>query len=85
MLYAIVDHHVGRLKELLRPTKPWQPSDPDWVDRAALEASPAFEKLRRKQSALHRELMQTLDALRKMRNVEVPERRMKTGKAANAG
>ena len=70
-LYAIVDDHVGRLKEVLAAHEAMGiTGDPDWVDRAALEDSPAFEKLRRKQSALHRELMQTLDALRKMRNVE---------------
>ena len=69
-LYAIVDDHVGRLKEVLAAHETMGiTGDPDWVDRAALEGSPAFEKLRRKQSALHRELMQTLDALRKMRNV----------------
>src|SRR5271166_5196966 len=69
-LYSIVDDHVGRLKEVLAAHEAMGiTGDPDWVDRAALEGSPAFEKLRRKQSALHRELMQTLDALRKMRNV----------------
>ena len=69
-LYAIVDDHVGRLKEVLAAHEAMGNSgDPDWVDRAALEGSPAFERHRRKQSALHRELMQTLDALRKMRNV----------------
>jgi len=70
-LYAMVDDHVGRLKEVLAAHEAMGiTGDPDWVDRAALEGSPAFERHRRKQSALHRELMQTLDALRKMRNVE---------------
>src|SRR5208283_1755542 len=39
-------------------------------DRAALDCSPAFERHRRYQSARYRELMQTLETLRKMRKEE---------------
>ena len=39
-------------------------------DRAALDCSPAFERHRRYQSARHRELLRTLETLRKMRKEE---------------
>ena len=42
-------------------------------DRAALDLSPEFERLRRHQSALHRELTRTYDMLRKMRLDELAE------------
>jgi len=44
--------------------------DPDWADRAALDCSPAFERHRRYQSAKTRELLRTLDTLRKLRNAD---------------
>ncbi len=40
-------------------------------DRAALDCSPAFERHRRYQSARHRELIRTLETLRKMRKEEL--------------
>ena len=45
-------------------------ADPYWADRAALDCSLAFERHRRYQSAKTRELLRTLDTLRKMRNSE---------------
>ncbi|MGZ3415778.1 MAG: hypothetical protein ACXVAT_18315, partial [Isosphaeraceae bacterium] len=39
-------------------------------DRAALDCSPAFERHRRYLSARHRELLRTLETLRKMRKEE---------------
>ena len=39
-------------------------------DRGAMDCSPEFERHRRHQSARHRELMQTLEAFRKMRKEE---------------
>jgi hypothetical protein len=70
-LYEIVNQHVERLELLLALREAAaQTDDPDWADRAALECSPAFERHRRRQSALHRELMRTLDALRKARKEE---------------
>ena len=63
--------HVGRLKELLAGTRPSKRSGtPTWADRAAFDCSPAFERHRRSQSAKTRELLRTLDTLRKMRNAE---------------
>ena len=45
-------------------------ADPTWADRAALDCSPAFERHRRYQSAKTRELLRTLETLRRMRNSE---------------
>jgi len=71
VLYAVVDQHVGRLKELLARNEASEAAeDPDWADRAALDCGPAFERHRRYQSARHRELLRTLEALRKMRKEE---------------
>jgi hypothetical protein len=61
VLYAVVDQHVGRLKELLARNEAIEAAeDPDWADRAH----------RRYQSAKTRELLRTLDTLRRMRNGE---------------
>jgi len=82
VLYAIVDQHVGRLKELLAENLDIEAAaDPDWADRAALDCSPAFERHRRYQSAKTRELLRTLDTLRKMRNAEFGMRNGKAGMA----
>jgi hypothetical protein len=71
VLYAIVAEHVGRLKELLAQNQAIEAiEDPTWADRAALDCSPAFERHRRYQSAKTRELLRTLETLRKMRNSE---------------
>ncbi len=71
VLYAVVEQHVGRLKELLARNEASEAAeDPDWADRAALDCSPAFERHRRYQSARHRELLRTLETLRKMRKEE---------------
>jgi len=71
VLYAIVDQHDGRLKELLARNEAMEAAeDPDWADRAALDCSPAFERHRRYQSAKTRELLRTLDTLRRMRDSE---------------
>jgi len=71
VLYAVVDRHVGRLKELLARNEASEAAeDPDWADRAALDCSPAFERHRRYQSAKTRELLRTLDKLRKLRNAD---------------
>jgi hypothetical protein len=68
VLSAIVNQHVGRLKELLARNEAIEAAeDPDWADHAALDCSPAFERHRRYQSAKTRELLRTLDTLCKMR------------------
>ena len=71
VLSAIVAEHVGRLEELLAQNQAIEAiEDPTWADRAALDCSPAFERPRRYQSAKTRELLRTLETLRKMRNSE---------------
>jgi len=71
VLYAVVDQHIGRLKELLARNEASEAAeDPDWADRAALDCSPAFERHRRYESARHRELLRMLETLRKMRKEE---------------
>ncbi len=71
VLYAVVEQHVGRLKELLaRNEISAAAEDPTWADRAALDRSPEFERHRRYQSAKTRELLRTLDTLCRMRNAE---------------
>src|SRR5208337_387807 len=71
VLSAVVDRHVGRLKELLAHHQASAAAeDADWADRAALDCSTEFERHRRYQSARHRELVRTLEAFRKLRNAD---------------
>src|SRR5208282_5067784 len=63
--------HVGRLEELLAEHEEIEAAEAaERYDRAALDCSPAFERHRRYQSARHRELIRTLETLRKMRKEE---------------
>ena len=85
VLYAIVAEHVGRLKELLAQNQVIEAAeDPTWADRAALDCSPAFERHRRYQSAKTRELLRTLETLRKMRKAELEWGMGKEREDANA-
>src|SRR5271157_5836957 len=71
VLSAVVDRHVGRLKELLAHHQASAAAeDADWADRAALDCSTEFERHRRYQSAKTRELLRTLDTRRKLRNAD---------------
>src|SRR5271165_7376412 len=71
VLDTIIEDHVENLKELLARNEAIEAvADPDWADRAALDLSPGFERLRRYQSAKTRELQRTLDALRKLRHAD---------------
>jgi len=71
VLSAVVDRHVGRLKELLAHHQASAAAEnADWADRAALDCSTEFERHRRYQSARHRELLRTLEARRKLRNAD---------------
>ena len=71
VLDTIIGDHVENLKELLARNEAIEAvADPDWADRAALDLSPGFERLRRYQSAKTRELQRTLDALRKLRHAD---------------
>src|SRR5271157_4000969 len=71
VLDTIIADHVENLEELLARNEAIEAvADPDWADRAALDLSPGFERLRRYQSAKTRELQRTLDALRKLRNAD---------------
>ena len=69
VLYAIIDQHIRRLKKLLAEHEEIEEAEAG--DRAALaeyDASPELDRHRRLQSARLRELLETLDTLRKMRN-----------------
>ena len=71
VLDTIIADHVENLKELLARNEAIEAvADPDWADRAVLDLSPGFERLRRYQSAKTRELLRTLETLRKMRQEE---------------
>ena len=71
VLYAIIDSHVEGLNELLAANEAMEAvADDDWADRAALDLSPGFERLRRYQSAKTRELQRTLETLCKLRKAE---------------
>ena len=71
VLDTIIADHVENLKELLARNEAIEAvADPDWADRAALDLSPGFERLRRYQPAKTRELLRTLETLRKMRQEE---------------
>ena len=68
LICSVIERHVGRLEELLAEHE--QIEAAERYDRAALDCSPAFERHRRYQSARHRELIRTLETLRRMRNSE---------------
>ncbi len=71
LIRSVIERHAGRLEELLAEHEEIEAEEADERhDRAALDCSPAFERHRRYQSARHRELMRTLEMLRKMRNAE---------------
>ena len=71
VLYGIIENHVESLNELLAANEAREAvADDDWADRAALDLSAGFERLRRYQSAKTRELQRTLETLWKMRNGE---------------
>ncbi len=73
VLSTIFKEYVTRLKELLAENETNEAmlkDDPTWMDRAAMDCSPAFERHRRYQSARTRELHKTLELLNKMRNSE---------------
>ena len=71
LICSVIERHVGRLEELLAEHEQIEAAEAaERYDRAALDCSPAFERHRRYQSARHRELMRTLEALRKMRKEE---------------
>ena len=72
VLDTIIDDQVENLNELLASNETIAVvADPDWADRAALELSTGFERLRRYQSAKIRELQRTLDTLCKLRKAEL--------------
>ncbi|MGZ3431226.1 MAG: hypothetical protein ACXWN0_05675 [Isosphaeraceae bacterium] len=71
LIGSVIERHVGRLNELLAEHEEIEADEADErYDRAALDCSPAFERHRRYQSARHRELIRTLETLRKMRKEE---------------
>ena len=72
LIRTVIERHVGRLAELLAEHGEIEAEDPAerLYDRAALDTSPGFERHRRYQSARTRELLRTLETLRKMRKEE---------------
>jgi hypothetical protein len=71
LIRSVIERHVGRLEELLAEHEQIEAADAaERYDRAALDCSPEFERHRRYQSARHRELMRTLETLRRMRKEE---------------
>ncbi len=71
LICSVIERQFGRLEELLAQHEEIEADEADErYDRVALDCSPAFERHRRYQSARHRELMRTLETLRKMRNGE---------------
>src|SRR5208337_1141514 len=71
LICSVIERHVGRLEELLAEHEEIEADEAaERYDRAALDCSRAFERHRRYQSARHRELLRTLETLRKMRNSE---------------
>ena len=71
LIGSVIERHVGRLEELLAEHEQIEAEEAaERYDRAALDCSPAFERHRRYQSARHRELLRTLETLRKMRKEE---------------
>ena len=71
VLCTLIADQVENLNELLASNEAREAvADPDWADRAALDLSPGFERLRRYQSAKIRELQRTLDTLCRLRKAE---------------
>ena len=71
LIGSVIERHVGRLEELLAEHEQIEAEEAaERYDRAVLDCSPAFERHRRYQSARHRELLRTLETLRKMRKEE---------------
>ena len=71
LICSVIERQVGRLEELLAEHEQIEAAEAaERYDRAALDCSPAFERHRRYQSARHRELIRTLETLRKMRKEE---------------
>ncbi|MGA2702469.1 MAG: hypothetical protein ABSH35_15415 [Isosphaeraceae bacterium] len=71
LICSVIEQHVGRLEELLAEHEQIEAAEAaERYDRAALDCSPAFERHRRYQSARHRELLRTLETLRKMQKEE---------------
>ena len=71
LIRSVIEQHVGRLEELLAEHEEIEADEAaERYDRAALDCSPAFERHRRYQSARHRELLRTLETLRRMRKEE---------------
>ncbi len=71
LIRSVIERHVGWLEKLLAEHEEIEAVEAvERYDRAALDCSSAFERHRRYQSARHRELMRTLETLRRMRNAE---------------
>ena len=68
LICTVAERQIDRLEKLLEFHKAIEAEEAsERDDLAALDTSPAFERHRRYRSALHRELMKLMDALRKAR------------------
>ena len=71
LIRSVIDENVGRLQELLAAHEAIAAAEAaERHDRAALDCSREFERHRRYQSARTRELLRTLETLRKMSKEE---------------
>ncbi len=81
VLHTIVDHHSQRLEVLLQRNQEMEAEEvDDWMDRAALDLSPEFERHRRYLSAKTREFHRALEVLRKMEEGREGKRQKEKGK-----
>ena len=71
LIRSVIERHVGRLNDLLAEHEEIEAAEAAARnDRAVLDCSTEFERHRRYQSARRRELLRTLETLRKMRKEE---------------
>ena len=82
VFYSIIDQHIRRLQKLLAKHEEIEEAMPaDRADLAAFDTSPAIDRHRKYQSTRIRELLRTLDMLRKIRNAETEKRNPRGGVA----
>ncbi len=68
VLRAVVDARIERLEQIVAEFQEIaEAEDAERADQAAFDPSPSFERHRRHQAALGRELLRTIDSLRRLR------------------
>ena len=72
VLLAVADERIERLEQIVAEFQEITEAEAaERPDRAAFDPSPSFERHRRPQSSLGRELLRTIDTLRRLRKAEV--------------